>query len=140
MRLEAFNISKCLNNNIVHTEENIEDLLSKAERLLEIRKCLNFKLTHQLDAAEMIFHLAMYSDHLEQVVLGPFVVSNYLLLYYVARLEKLQGKVLRWLSQDTMMVIKLMFGNRDVMILLLICWDEIDSTYHLLQFPFNWMQ
>ena len=68
-RLEDFTLSQeCeVNMRTDLDQSHLQTLLSKSERMLEIRKLLNMKLIHQLEAVEIIFQLAMLTENLVKV-------------------------------------------------------------------------
>ena len=43
------------------------DLMKKAEKLLQIRKQLHFKLVHQLETLDIMFNLAMMLEDINKV-------------------------------------------------------------------------
>ena len=70
LRLEAFELSKrvtldCLP--AVKSSHQLNDLLMKASRLLEIRQHFHFKLVHQLETLDVYFHMMMLSDNIDKV-------------------------------------------------------------------------
>ena len=69
LRQEAFTLSEeCSINNITNFDQcHLESLRQKSERMLEIRKLLNMKLIHQIEAVEIVFHLAMLTENIEKV-------------------------------------------------------------------------
>ena len=46
------------------------DLMKKAEKLLQIRKQLHFKLVHQLETLDIMFNLAMMLEDIDKVGLN----------------------------------------------------------------------
>ena len=69
LRHEAFTLSEeCRIDNITNFDQHhLESLRQKSERMLELRKLLNMKLIHQIEAVEVIFHLAMLTENVEKV-------------------------------------------------------------------------
>ena len=69
LRQEAFTLAEeCSINNISNFDQgHLEKLRQKSERMLEIRKLLNMKLIHQIEAVEIVFHLAMLTENIEKV-------------------------------------------------------------------------
>ncbi|XP_023330711.1 SET domain-containing protein 5 [Eurytemora carolleeae] len=60
LRVEAFNLSQtCFDLKNSFSSEQMVEVLRKAERWFFLRKSLGYKLTHQLEAAEVVWHLAM---------------------------------------------------------------------------------
>ena len=77
LRQEAFTLSEeCRINNIINLDQShLESLRHKSERMLELRKLLNMKLIHQIEAVEVVFHLAMLTENLEKVI--RIKIKNY---------------------------------------------------------------
>ena len=69
LRQEAFTLSEeCRIHKITNFDQShLESIRRKAERMLELRKLLNMKLIHQIEAVEVVFHLAMLTENIEKV-------------------------------------------------------------------------
>ncbi|XP_023330710.1 SET domain-containing protein 5 isoform X2 [Eurytemora carolleeae] len=60
LRVEAFNLSQtCFDLKDSLSSEEISNVLRTAERWFFLRKMLGYKVIHQLEAAEVVWHLAM---------------------------------------------------------------------------------
>ena len=67
LRIEAFNLSQ----EVIRTDLQLSQpgsIIMKAERLLDIRMKLNFKLVHQLEILEILFQLEMLEDNINKVI------------------------------------------------------------------------
>ena len=66
--MEAFHLSQEVNRNDLQLSQP-GTIIMKAERLLDIRMKLNFKLVHQLETLEILFQLEMLEDNINKVSL-----------------------------------------------------------------------
>ena len=66
--MEAFHLSQEVNRNDLQLSQPAT-IIMKAERLLDIRMKLNFKLVHQLETLEILFQLEMLEDNINKVSL-----------------------------------------------------------------------
>ena len=73
LRQEAFSLAQEVSSSLQEaavagaTSAQLAELVARAERLVEIRARLQYKLVHQLDTLEMVFSLAMMAEDWEKV-------------------------------------------------------------------------
>ena len=73
LRQEAFSQAQEVSSSLQEaavagaTSAQLAELVARAERLVEIRARLQYKLVHQLDTLEMVFSLAMMAEDWEKV-------------------------------------------------------------------------
>ena len=73
LRQEAFSLAQEVSTSLQEaavagaTSAQLAELVARAERLVEIRARLQYKLVHQLDTLEMVFSLAMMAEDWEKV-------------------------------------------------------------------------
>ena len=76
LRMESYDLSQEVNRIDLQLSQP-QCVIVKAERLLDIRMKLNFKLVHQLETLEILFQLDMLQDDIIKVAIIISIKINF---------------------------------------------------------------